>query len=186
MQSPPFAAWPLFKYIPKELVIWESACGKGYLSDEFTRNGYTVISTDLEMGYDFFNYNPPRFDVQVTNPPFDIKNDWLKRSLELGKPFALLLPVESMSTPERIKMFRHMGLQIILPNHRYHFETPNLGVSSWLDTCWYCYGLNLGRDIQYHEYELDSDGWTKAVEDWKSHLASARGMPKKRRNSSRD
>lgn len=35
-----------FLDIPKQTVIWEPACGKGYMSDVFIDRGYTVISTD--------------------------------------------------------------------------------------------------------------------------------------------
>ena len=38
-----------FLQIPKTKVIWEPACGEGFMSNVFQKNGYTVISTDLNV-----------------------------------------------------------------------------------------------------------------------------------------
>lgn len=39
----------------------------------------------------FFNYEPFEWDIIVSNPPYSIRNDILKRAFNFGKPFALLM-----------------------------------------------------------------------------------------------
>lgn len=186
MQTPPHAIWPLLDYLPKHWTIWESACGSGYLVEELQKHGYKVKWSDIERDTkeDFFTYSPRAgFDCQVTNPPFNIKNDWLRRSYELGKPFALLLPLEALAQKDRQAMYRKYGLEIIIPNNRYLFETPNVSSSAWFDTAWFCWQLGIGRQITFYEYS--KDGWKQANENWKSYLASTGKLQRKRKDSSR-
>lgn len=173
MQTPPFALWPLYEHLRNNWIIWEPACGKGYLTSELIGHKYKVKWSDIERDSkeDFFTYVPRQgFDCIVTNPPFDIKNEWLKRCYSLGKPFALLLPIEALSTSTRQAMFREFGLEIIVVDHRLHFETPEGGQSAWFDTCWFTWQLHIGKQITYYEY--DKVRYAEANEAWKSHLSS--------------
>jgi hypothetical protein len=178
MQTPPYALEPLYEYLRKDWTIWECASGKGYLVDALLKKGYKVKWSDIErdLKEDFFTFTPKQgFDCIITNPPYDIKDRWLERCYELGKPFALLLPIDALSTPGRQSLFRRYGLEIILSDHRYSFETPNGGQSAWFDTCWFTWQLHIGAQITYYEY--DKDEWAETSKAWKSHLATT-GKPK--------
>ncbi len=95
-QTPPYALKPLLPYIPKEWMVWEPACGHGYLVDELERLGYRVLATELhaEPSVDFLIDLAMGWDVIITNPPYSIKQQFLARCYELNKPFALLLAME--------------------------------------------------------------------------------------------
>jgi len=89
--TPPEATQALIdtQLIPKDGVVWECACGEGYMSKVFEGNGYTVLSSDIEdYGYgqvfDFLGGGDP-VDVKsiVTNPPFNISEDFIKKALSL-------------------------------------------------------------------------------------------------------
>ena len=41
---------------------------------------------------------PVQFDCIITNPPFSLKQEFLQRCYELGKPFALLLPLTTFES----------------------------------------------------------------------------------------
>lgn len=146
-QTPIEALNPLLKYISKDWIIWESACGKGYLVNELTKRGYKVKASDIISGGDFFVYEPEKWDCLITNPPFSKKNEWIERCYELKKPFALLLPFSALETKRRQKQWSK-GLQLIILNERLNFETPNMRKShSWFATAWFTYKLNLPNDI---------------------------------------
>jgi len=78
MQTPKFALEPLYPYLKKDWTLWEAACGKGYLVEELQAKGYKVKWSDImrDPREDFLKYSPKQgFDCQVTNPPYDIKDD---------------------------------------------------------------------------------------------------------------
>jgi hypothetical protein len=138
--TPPYALEPLLPYIPKYLRIWEPACGEGILANALRIAGYDVIETDIELGQDFFEYQPPKWDVIITNPPYGIKPAWTEHCYELGKAFALLMPTEFQGTGAAAEMFDHYGVEIMNLTPRVDFKMP---VEKWFSCAqfpvsWYC------------------------------------------------
>lgn len=109
-----------FLEIPKQTVIWEPACGKGYMSDVLIDRGYTVISTDIdETGYgvghtDFLKTNI-ECDWIITNPPFSLSNEFIDHCIQLGKPFALVCKSQFWHAKNRLKLFDKLKPRYILP-----------------------------------------------------------------------
>lgn len=62
-----------------------------------TRNGFKVVYSHIDYGQDFFEYEPEHWDVIISNPPYKGKRAFWEHCLDLGKPFALLLPVNILS-----------------------------------------------------------------------------------------
>ena len=83
--------------------------------------GYTVINSSLRSGQDFFSYEPPAWDVLISNPPFSKKDAVLKRAYELGKPFALLLPANSIQGKSRFRIFQN-DIQMLCFDSRIGFH----------------------------------------------------------------
>lgn len=112
--TPFYAVEPIVKYIPKHYTIWLPFDMEwSAFVQVFKANGYKVINSHIELGQDFFNYYPDEpFDCIVSNPPFSIKDKVLKRLYELGKPFAVLLPLNSLQGQSRYKCFKN-GLQLL-------------------------------------------------------------------------
>jgi len=154
MQTPTYALKPLLEYIPKHYTIWECAMGKGNLLFEFERLGYATIGTDITVGIDFLKPTPPiEFDCIVTNPPYNIKDKFIARCYEIGKPWALLMPLTALESKFRQELYSKYGLQIILMNKRINFETPSgQGSGSWFATAWFTNGFNLPNDIMYFKF----------------------------------
>ena len=100
-QTPPEALTPLLHYLKKDFVIWECACGNGNLVKELKKKGFKVISTDIKTGKDFLKYEPKQYDCIITNPPYSLKYEFLKRAYKLNKPFAFLLPLTTFETSKR-------------------------------------------------------------------------------------
>ena len=85
--------------------------------------GWQVERSSLEEGKNFFEFEPTEYDVIISNPPFTQKDAVLKRLYELGKPFAILLPLNSLQGVSRYKYFKQ-GIQILTFDKRIGFHNP--------------------------------------------------------------
>ena len=148
-QTPATALDCLVPYLKPEWLIWEPACGKGNLVSGMSDRGFRCIGTDLRDGVDFLETDVTQ-DCVVTNPPFSIKEKFLARCYAIGKPFALLMPITTFDSAARRKLFHRHGVQVIMPNGRVNFETPNgAGSSSWFYVAWFTWGLELPAQIVF-------------------------------------
>lgn len=121
--TPFYAVEPISEFIPKDKKIW---CPFGEEWSAFVQllkeRGYDVINSSLRSGEDFFEYEPEEWDIIVSNPPFSQKDKVLKRVYELGKPFALLLPIQSLQSEERFK-YLSQGCEILCFDKRIDYHT---------------------------------------------------------------
>ena len=151
-QTPPYAMTPLYPYISTDKVILEPAAGQGLMAATLTSHGYKVITGDIETGQDFFKHTYTNWDVLVTNPPYSIKYKWLDRCIELGKPFALLMPGETIYAQKYAKHALKFGFEVLAPSARINFKMPNMGWGgrgSTFPTAWFTYGLGVGTPFKY-------------------------------------
>ena len=135
--TPKYAVLPLLKYLDKDKIIWAPFDNKNsnYVK-VFKRNGFKVIYSHKEQGKDFFEYEPRKWDIIVSNPPFSIKDKVLKRVYELKKPFILLLPLSALQSKRRGKLFNKYGIQLISFDKRigYNHMEGNSFASAYF--CW--------------------------------------------------
>jgi hypothetical protein len=144
-QTPPYALLSLLKHIPKDWVLHEPAAGEGLLAEALIRmTKQPVIETCISTGLDFYFLDSLAADMIVTNPPFSHKYKWLRHCFELGKPFALLLPVESLGAASAQALMNKYGAGVILMNRRVNFKMPDAGWSGLgadYPVMWFTYGL---------------------------------------------
>lgn len=140
--TPSYAIYPLLEYIPKGITVWECCdFGKSEITRLLKEYGCNVISTDKEEN--FFEYKPTEhFDMIITNPPYSLKDDFIAKCYEWGKPFALLLPITSLEGKFRGSLFRKYGIEVLVLDRRVQFynsinKYKNNG--NWFNTSWFCY-----------------------------------------------
>ena len=151
-QTPPEAIRPLLPYLKKDMVVWECASGKGNLVKAFEKEGYAVTASDILTGQNYLSFEPEKWDVCITNPPFSCKDEFLERAYSFGKPFAFLLPLTTFEGKKRQFLFRKHGIQVIFNPKRINFEVPSgNGSSSWFATAWFCWKFNLEKDMIFYE-----------------------------------
>lgn len=126
-QTPPYALDPMLFPLMRFGRVWEPASGEGYLAGALRDAGHDVTATDIQTGHDFFSWRPDAFDVLVTNPPYSLKYPWIKRCYELGKPWALLVPLETLGAAKAQAMFKRYGVEVMLLSRRINFKMPNKG-----------------------------------------------------------
>ena len=105
-----------FLQIPKSVKIWEPACGNNHMVDVIRNHGYEVIGTDIQSGVDFLTAELPEgVEWIITNPPFNISENFIVRALYHNKPFALLLKSQYWHAQKREMLFRISPPTYILP-----------------------------------------------------------------------
>lgn len=126
--TPPEVTEALFDFMDRrymltpQSVIWEPAAGDGNISEVFKRHGHKVISTDIRHtgygrgGVDFLKCDEiPRCDWIITNPPFNVAEDFINRCMSIGVPFALLLKSQYWHAGRRYKLFYKRRPAYVLP-----------------------------------------------------------------------
>tara|TARA_R110000782_G_scaffold194450_1_gene284073 strand:+ start:77 stop:577 length:501 start_codon:yes stop_codon:yes gene_type:complete len=148
--TPKYAWENIQEYIPKDKVIWECFMGDGKSGQYLEELGFDVIANDN----DFFQSDEG--DIVVSNPPFSKSKEVITRLKELDKPFILILPSNKINT----QYFRIMKneIQLIIPKKRIHFDKQINGETpeGWKNSCYfdcfyYCYKMNLKKDIIWLE-----------------------------------
>ena len=150
----PKYAWENIKqFIPNDKVIWEPFYCDGESGKYLTELGFNVIHEKV----DFFENDLG--EIIVSNPPFSMVKDVLKRMKEIDKPFILIMPSSKINTSYFRDFFGgDKKLQIIIPRKRIHFdklingERPvNYKSVCNFDCFYYCYKINLKNDITWLE-----------------------------------
>lgn len=126
--TPRYVIEPVIKYLKAAnyKTIW---CPFDYEHSLYVRvlknAGFAVINSHIDTGGDFFNINADTldFDCIVSNPPFTNKDKILKRLYDIGKPFAVLLPQNSLQSLKRTPLFIKYGLEYLGFDKRACFYT---------------------------------------------------------------
>lgn len=139
--TPEKAITPLLPYIPPRWTIWECTDpGNSNISKILKGRGNKVISTHPDTGFDFLTDTPDfDYDCIITNPPYSKKDQFLKKAYELGKPFAMLLPVDAIASIKRVELFKKYGLEILVMDRRINFMPDKNKV--WFNVAWFCWNI---------------------------------------------
>lgn len=151
LYTPRYAIYPLLKYLPKNLKIWECTdYGSSNITKVLKESGYEVITTHKD-NFNFLTDTPDfGFDMIITNPPYSLKDEFLARCYGYCKPFCLLLPLTSLEGVKRGKMFRQYGIELLVLDRRINFIYINAKKSCWFNTSWFCHNV-LSKQLIFEE-----------------------------------
>ena len=141
LYTPSGAVLPLLPHLPKG-IVWESAPGTGELVAILENNARRVVWSHK----DYFLWQPKSWSVQVTNPPFSLKAKWLNRANELGKPYAILLPVTTLGSRACQKELD--GCQVLFLPKRIDFTGKK---APWFAVAWFTKGLGMPSQLMFVE-----------------------------------
>lgn len=101
--TPAEAVKPLLQFIPTDKILW---CPFDKSTSSYVRvfeeAGYHVLHSHIDEDKNFFFYEPEEpYDIIVSNPPFSVRDDILRRLTELNKPYAMLLPLPTLQGQKR-------------------------------------------------------------------------------------
>ena len=119
--TPPDVTIALMKFLKlSPCKIWEPACGDGAMSKVLVSHGHSVISTDLrDTGYgsggvDFLS-TKKGCDAIITNPPFNISEEFIRHALEQTKVVAMVLKSQYWHAKKRAVLFEDSPPAYVLP-----------------------------------------------------------------------
>jgi hypothetical protein len=104
--------------LPANAKVWEPACADGQMVAPLREFGYNVTATDLRLdilggkgGVDFIGeqrtpYHQQEYDAVITNPPFKIADQFIRRALDLAPVAVMLLKAQYWNTKNRKALFR--------------------------------------------------------------------------------
>lgn len=125
--------------------IWEPACGDGAMSTVLESYGHNVVSTDIREdsgfgigGVDFLTAKSPiTCDAIITNPPFAVADQFIRRSIKLAPIVAMLLKSQYWHAEKRTKLFaEHPPTWILALNWRPDFLNGKRGGSPIMECLW--------------------------------------------------
>lgn len=121
--TPRYAVEPIIKYIPRDKIIW---CPFDTADSEFvkmlTEKGYNVTYSHISQGQDFYTYEPDKWDIIISNPPFTNKRKIFERALSFNKPFALLMTNTWLNDSAPKQLFKDKDLQLLMFEQRIEFN----------------------------------------------------------------
>ena len=150
LYTPEEAVNMILPYIPENIkTIWEcTAIKESKIVKVLRDKGFNVITSHIEDSKDFLKYEPDNYDMIISNPPYSLKNKFLKRAFELNKPFMFLLPLTTLEGIDRGNMFNKNKIQVLIPNKRFNF-IPDKNSGAWFQTSWFCSKCNLKNDLNF-------------------------------------
>ena len=149
----PEIIYPLIPFIKQKgfKTIWcpFDKRGSNYVKI-FKEAGFKVIYSHIEYWQDFLEYEPEdEYDVIISNPPFSNKRYYFERAIKLWKPFALLSPAWWLNDKAPYELFKNIGLQLIIPNKRVHFDNCMKWNNPPFKSIYYCRNFLIWKDIVF-------------------------------------
>lgn len=149
-----------FLNLSLDTIIWEPACGKGHMSEALIKLGFNVNSSDLhDRGYgiteiDFLKTK--RIDIDrsewiITNPPFSLSEQFIRKCMEHKLPFAMLLKSQYWHSAKRRKLFEEFRPEAVLPlTWRPDFLFGSKSGSPTMECIWTVWGKESAPNTIYY------------------------------------
>lgn len=118
------------------------------MANAIREKGYSVIETDILSGTDFLTSPvPDGVTWIITNPPFTVAQEFVRRAYGSGLPFALLLKSQFWHAARRYPLFMECRPDFIAPltwRPDFNFKSEGKHGSPLMDVIW-CVWLPRGN-----------------------------------------
>tara|TARA_R110001599_G_scaffold7249_3_gene35643 strand:+ start:368 stop:877 length:510 start_codon:yes stop_codon:yes gene_type:complete len=142
-ETPESVLQMLIPYITNYEKIYDPFYCAGRVKGAWEKLGKICYNEKLDA---FDREAPEDYDITISNIPFSMKEKCMKLFFELGKPFIILMPIDTMGSKWIKKYFDK--LSFIIPTKRINFtKNGEFGAGCWFDTCFYCYNIGLDKKI---------------------------------------
>ena len=139
--------------------VFEPACGDHHMIPVLEHYFSDVFPSDVQQGLDFLEWETIQDDGKpqciITNPPYTAKAKYgfIDKCVELGKDFALLMPVETMAAKKAQQAFEKVGgVSMLMFDTRVDFLLPEIGFDgngAQFPVAWFISGFGLERNKMY-------------------------------------
>ena len=130
-----------FEWLFEGSRVWEPACGDGAISKVLEGVGLDVVSTDLHYrgygvgGMNFLNSECSCGSI-ITNPPFNLAEQFIERAVKKEVPFAMLLKATYWHAAKRHNLFTRTRPLAVMAMAWRPAMSPERGKSGTMDFCW--------------------------------------------------
>lgn len=118
-----------------------------------TRTDCDIVTSHIDEGKDFFEYEPDNWDIAISNPPFSRKLDVFKRLNSFNKPWAMVMNLMALNYQEVGNYFADNPIQLLIPDKKISFN----GNQSSFNSCYVCKNF-LDKDLQFVHVENNNTG----------------------------
>lgn len=156
--TPAYGVEPLLEFMTpfRDKTIW---CPFDTSESNFVKllqvNDYNVTYSHIDEGKDYYEYEPEKWDVMVSNPPFTNKRKIFERALGFGKPFALLMSLTWLNDSAPKQLFYEKDLQLLMFDKRIKFIGCDNKIT--FSSAYYCYNF-LPKQIVMRKLNEVKDG----------------------------
>ena len=157
--TPNYGVEPILQHIPKDAIVW---CPFDKPESEFVKQiskTHKVVYSHIDYGQDFFEYEPSKWDVIVSNPPFKKKRQFFERALSFGKPFALIMTNAWLNDRYSKQVFidANRQMQLMMFDKRMKFTNPDGRPNDKItfSSSYYCCDF-LPKDLMLEELQNES------------------------------
>ena len=136
--------WPLMQYV-KGKTVWECAAGQGHIANVLEDHGFNVVSGDIMTGQDFLLETERRGEIIITNPPFSLSEQFIRKAASFDVPFAFLLKSQYWHSARRLTLFREIQPKYVMPlawRPDFTGEITGKKGSPVMDVIWCCWEGN--------------------------------------------
>lgn len=150
-----YAVIPLLEFIEqfRTKIIW---CPFDKEDSEFVKvfksNRFNVEFSHIDNGQDFYEYEPKKWDVLISNPPFTNKKHIFERALSFDKPFALIMALNWLNDKAPMQLFRDKGLQLLMFEERMTFKNQDKCNKINFSSAYFCRNF-LPEDIIIRDFK---------------------------------
>lgn len=111
-------------YIPKDTIVWCPFDTKNSYFVKLISKTNKVIASHISDNKDFYSYQPKKWNIIVSNPPFTNKRKIFERALSFQKPFALIMSNTWLNDAAPKQLFQEKELQLLMFDKRINFIIP--------------------------------------------------------------
>ena len=154
--TPRGAITPILKYLKPNSTIWcPFDTNESLYVKIFKENGFKVINTHIWNNQDFFSIDIPECDYIISNPPYSLKTEVLKRLYQINKPFMMLISASGIfESKERFELFKQNKCELLIFNKRVRFINPDNTIGAPPFSSWYIC-KNIFKDNINYDYLED-------------------------------
>jgi hypothetical protein len=151
-ETPPCATEALMRAERLPHKLWEPAAGRGAIADVLRAHGHTVVASDIVdyggLGFvaDFLTITkaPDGIECILSNPPFQIGNDFVAHALDLCPRVIMLARLAFLESERRSDILEKRGLARV---HIFRNRLPMLHRDGWtgprasssMAFAWFCW-----------------------------------------------
>jgi hypothetical protein len=129
-----------------KLIVW---CPFDTAESEFVKqigsglSNVEVTHSHIDNEENFYNYEPSKWDIIVSNPPFTNKRGIFERALNFNKPFALLMSNTWLNDSAPKQLFNTKDLQLLMFDKRIRYIMPDGSDNSKItfSSSYFCWGF---------------------------------------------